>query len=292
MSIYRSIPEQEYKNLEARILYEDNHIIVFNKRAGEIVQGDKTGDEPLSETLKAFIAQRDGKPGQVFMGVPHRLDRPVSGVCLFAKTSKALERLNQMLRDGDIHKTYWALTATRPPKDEATLTDFLVRNEKQNKSYVAKTARRQSSSIRSSRLRTAISFLRYSCLPAVTTRYAASLPIWAVPSRETSSTGQSVPTRTAAYRFTPAVYSSSTPSKRPGWMSPRQFQRAGKAFRNSRPPFEFKVWSSFSGQFCGPSSTSGSGVHPLQSGKPGRKPLRNGNRKAPPYPSLSYSCSP
>ena len=138
MSIYRSIPEQEYKNLEARILYEDNHIIVFNKRAGEIVQGDKTGDEPLSETLKAFIAQRDGKPGQVFMGVPHRLDRPVSGVCLFAKTSKALERLNQMLRDGDIHKTYWALTATRPPKDEATLTDFLVRNEKQNKSYVAK----------------------------------------------------------------------------------------------------------------------------------------------------------
>jgi 23S rRNA pseudouridine1911/1915/1917 synthase len=138
MGVYRELSVDEYKDVEARILYEDNHIIVFSKRPGEIVQGDKTGDEPLSETLKAFIAQRDGKPGQVFMGVPHRLDRPVSGVCLFAKTSKALERLNQMLRDGDIHKTYWALTATRPPKEEDTLTDFLVRNEKQNKSYVAK----------------------------------------------------------------------------------------------------------------------------------------------------------
>ena len=141
MSIYRTISEQEYKDLESRILFEDNHIIVFNKRAGEIVQGDKTGDEPLSETFKAFIAQRDGKPGQVFMGVPHRLDRPVSGVCLFAKTSKALERLNDMLRNGDIHKTYWALTANKPPKEEDTLTDYLVRNEKQNKSYISKTGK-------------------------------------------------------------------------------------------------------------------------------------------------------
>ena len=138
MGIYRDLPEDEYRDLENRILYEDNHIIVFNKRSGEIVQGDKTGDEPLSETLKAFIAKRDSKPGQVFMGVPHRLDRPVSGVCLFAKTSKALERLNDMLRTGDIHKTYWALTANKPPKEEDTLTDFLVRNEKQNKSYIAK----------------------------------------------------------------------------------------------------------------------------------------------------------
>ena len=105
MGVYRTLPEAEFQDLESRILYEDNHLLVFNKRTGEIVQGDKTGDEPLSETLKAFIAQRDNKPGQVFMGVPHRLDRPVSGVCLFAKTSKALERLNQMLRDGEIHKT-------------------------------------------------------------------------------------------------------------------------------------------------------------------------------------------
>jgi 23S rRNA pseudouridine1911/1915/1917 synthase len=141
MSIYREIPSGEYQDIESRILFEDNHIIVFNKRAGEIVQGDKTGDEPLSETLKAFIAKRDGKPGQVFMGVPHRLDRPVSGVCLFAKTSKALERLNDMLRNGDIHKTYWALTANKPPKEEDTLTDYLVRNEKQNKSYISKTGK-------------------------------------------------------------------------------------------------------------------------------------------------------
>ena len=138
MSIYRQIAEQEYADLAGRILYEDNHLLIFNKKTGEIVQGDKTGDEPLSETLKAFIAQRDGKPGQVFMGVPHRLDRPVSGVCVFAKTSKALERLNEMLRNGDIHKTCWALTANKPPKDSDTLTDNLVRNEAQNKSYVAK----------------------------------------------------------------------------------------------------------------------------------------------------------
>lgn len=138
MGIYREIGTQEFRDVEDRILYEDNHIIVFNKRAGEIVQGDKTGDEALAETLKAFIAQRDSKPGHVFMGVPHRLDRPVSGVCLFAKTSKSLERLNAMLREGSIHKTYWALTANRPQKEEDTLTDFLVKNEKQNKSYVSR----------------------------------------------------------------------------------------------------------------------------------------------------------
>ena len=138
MSVYRTLSDAEYRDLEGRILFEDNHLLIFCKRPGEIVQGDKTGDEPLSETLKAFIAQRDSKPGQVFMGVPHRLDRPVSGVCLFAKTSKALERLNELLRKGEIHKTYWALTAGRPPKDEDTLIDNLVRNEAQNKSYVSK----------------------------------------------------------------------------------------------------------------------------------------------------------
>ena len=138
MSVYRTLSEQEYADIQDRILLEDNHLLVFNKRVGEIVQGDKTGDEPLSETLKAFIAQRDSKPGQVFMGVPHRLDRPVCGVCVFAKTSKALERLNEMLRKGELHKTYWALTANQPPKQSDTLTDFMVRNEKQNKSYVSK----------------------------------------------------------------------------------------------------------------------------------------------------------
>ncbi len=137
MGVYREMRPEEFRDIEGRILYEDNHLLVFNKRTGEIVQGDKTGDEPLSETLKAFIAQRDGKPGQVFMGVPHRLDRPVSGVTLFAKTSKALERLNNMLRQGEIHKTYWALTAEKPPKDSDILTDHLTRNEAQNKSYVS-----------------------------------------------------------------------------------------------------------------------------------------------------------
>lgn len=140
-AFYREIPAPEYEDIRSRILFEDNHLLIFCKRAGEIVQGDKTGDEALSETLKAFIAQRDAKPGQVFMGVPHRLDRPVSGVCVFAKTSKALERLNEMLRKGEIHKTYWALTANRPPRDEDTLTDFLTRNEKQNKSYISKTGK-------------------------------------------------------------------------------------------------------------------------------------------------------
>lgn len=138
MSVYRTLSEQEYKDIQSRILLEDNHLLIFNKRVGEIVQGDKTGDEPLSETLKAFIAQRDSKPGQVFMGVPHRLDRPVCGVCVFAKTSKALERLNEMLRKGELHKTYWALTANEPPKQSDILTDYLVRNEKQNKSFVSK----------------------------------------------------------------------------------------------------------------------------------------------------------
>ena len=138
MGVYREMTPEELRDIEGRILYEDNHLLVFNKRTGEIVQGDKTGDEPLCETLKAFIALRDEKPGQVFLGVPHRLDRPVSGVTLFAKTSKALERLNQMLRQGEIHKTYWALTAEKPPKNSDVLTDFLSRNEAQNKSYVSK----------------------------------------------------------------------------------------------------------------------------------------------------------
>ncbi len=138
MGVYRAMNPEELRDIEGRILYEDNHLLVFNKRTGEIVQGDKTGDEPLCETLKAFIALRDEKPGQVFLGVPHRLDRPVSGVTLFAKTSKALERLNQMLRQGEIHKTYWALTAEKPPKNSDVLTDFLSRNEAQNKSYVSK----------------------------------------------------------------------------------------------------------------------------------------------------------
>ena len=123
------------------ILYEDNHIIAVNKTCGEIVQGDKTGDTPLSETLKAYIKERYHKPGNVFLGVPHRLDRPTSGVVLFARTSKALARLNEMFRSHDqIRKTYWAITANAPAAMEGRLEHYLVRNEVQNKSYVASPA--------------------------------------------------------------------------------------------------------------------------------------------------------
>ena len=117
------------------IVYEDNHLIIVYKHSGEIVQGDKTGDVPLSEDVKCYLKEKYQKPGNVFLGVVHRLDRPVSGLVVFAKTSKALTRLNKMFRDGEVHKTYWAITKNLPPQPEDTLTDWLVRNEKQNKSY-------------------------------------------------------------------------------------------------------------------------------------------------------------
>lgn len=118
-----------------KILFEDNHIIAVNKTGSEIVQGDKTGDTPLSETVKQYIKIKCNKPGDVFLGVTHRLDRPVSGVVLFARTSKALTRLNKMFSEGQIKKTYWAIVKNKPEKDEAELTHYIVRNEKQNKSY-------------------------------------------------------------------------------------------------------------------------------------------------------------
>lgn len=145
-----------------KVVYEDNHIIVVYKESGEIVQGDKTGDKPLSDLVKDYIKEKYAKPGQVFLGVVHRLDRPVSGLVVFARTSKALARLNEMFRKGDVHKTYWAITAPvhkapvsvqeatvrkaprsiqEAPVSEASASDFqtiaswLVRNEKQNKSY-------------------------------------------------------------------------------------------------------------------------------------------------------------
>lgn len=118
-----------------RILLEDNHLLIYNKQPGEIVQGDKTGDTPLSEALKQDIKTRYGKPGEVFLGVVHRLDRPVSGVLVFARTSKALSRLNELLKSGGFRKTYWAVTPNPPPMDQDHLVHYLVRNEKQNKSY-------------------------------------------------------------------------------------------------------------------------------------------------------------
>ena len=117
------------------VVYEDNHIIIVNKQSGEIVQGDKTGDRPLSELVKDYIKEKYAKPGAVFLGVVHRLDRPVSGLVVFARTSKALTRLNKMFAEGQVHKTYGAIVKNRPKALEGTLENWLVRNEKQNKSY-------------------------------------------------------------------------------------------------------------------------------------------------------------
>ena len=118
-----------------KVLYEDNHIIVINKAAGEIVQGDKTGDESLCDTMKRYIKEKYAKPGNVFIGLPHRLDRPVSGIVVFAKTSKALERLNRMFSEGGVKKIYWALTKGVPVPAEAELESWILRNEKMNKSF-------------------------------------------------------------------------------------------------------------------------------------------------------------
>ena len=126
------------------VIYEDNHIIIVNKKSGEIVQGDKTGDRPLSDIVKDYIKEKYAKPGAVFLGVVHRLDRPVSGLVVFARTSKALSRLNRMFAEGEVHKTYWAIVRREGVRSEGvrsegdgwqTLEHWLVRNEKQNKSY-------------------------------------------------------------------------------------------------------------------------------------------------------------
>jgi 23S rRNA pseudouridine1911/1915/1917 synthase len=117
------------------ILYEDNHLIAVSKTCSEIVQGDKTGDEPLSEAVKQWLKVKYNKPGDAFVGLIHRLDRPVSGLVIFAKTSKALSRMNEMFRTGEVKKTYWAIVKNHPPQLEGELVHYLVRNEKQNKSY-------------------------------------------------------------------------------------------------------------------------------------------------------------
>ena len=121
------------------VVYEDNHIIIVNKTASEIVQGDKTGDVPLSETVKQYLKEKYHKPGNVFIGVTHRLDRPVSGLVVFAKTSKALSRLNEMFKNSEVKKTYWAIVKQTPAETEGELVNYLVRNEKQNKSYAYNT---------------------------------------------------------------------------------------------------------------------------------------------------------
>ncbi len=120
------------------MLHEDNHIIIVNKRPGDIVQGDKTGDKPLSEVVKSYIKEKYNKPGNVYLGVVHRLDRPTSGIVLFSKTSKALPRLNKLFQDKDAKKTYWAVVKEKPPRESDELIHFMKRNSKQNKSYAHK----------------------------------------------------------------------------------------------------------------------------------------------------------
>jgi 23S rRNA pseudouridine1911/1915/1917 synthase len=120
---------------EKDVLYEDNHIIAINKRPSDIVQGDKTGDEPLSEKVKSFLKKKYDKPGNVFCGVVHRLDRPVSGAVLFAKTGKALSRLNELIREREIRKTYWAVVSSMPPEEEGRLVHYLIKNQKRNMSF-------------------------------------------------------------------------------------------------------------------------------------------------------------
>ena len=118
-----------------QVLYEDNHIIIINKSSSEIVQGDKTGDTPLSEKVKAYLKEKYNKPGDVFLGVTHRLDRPVSGIVIFARTSKALRRMNELFKNQEVKKIYWAIVKNPPQEPSGRLVHYMVRNQKQNKSY-------------------------------------------------------------------------------------------------------------------------------------------------------------
>lgn len=119
------------------VLYEDNHIVIVNKAAGEIVQGDKTGDTPLVDIVRQWIKEKYNKPGNVFCGVTHRIDRPTCGLVVFARTSKGLSRMDELFRKGDVHKTYWAIVKNRPPQDAGTLTHYLTMRERNNKTYVS-----------------------------------------------------------------------------------------------------------------------------------------------------------
>lgn len=126
-------------NSSLDVIYEDNHLIVINKKTGDIVQGDKTGDTPLSDFVKAYIKEKYNKPGEVYLGTIHRLDRPTSGIVIFAKTSKALSQMNELFKSKKVQKTYWAVTENTPNPKTGKLIDYLKKNEKQNKSYASKT---------------------------------------------------------------------------------------------------------------------------------------------------------
>jgi 23S rRNA pseudouridine1911/1915/1917 synthase len=127
-----------YEDIAARVLFEDNHLLILNKRPSEIVQGDKTGDIPLVESVKEYVRIKYNKPGNVYLGLVHRIDRPVSGCVIFARTDKALSRMNKLIQERKISKIYWAVVKNKPPKESDTLQHYLLKNEKQNKSYSVK----------------------------------------------------------------------------------------------------------------------------------------------------------
>lgn len=141
------LTEQQLQAIEGRILYEDNHFLAINKRCGELVQGDSTGDEPLVELLRRFIAQRDGKPGAAYLQVAHRIDRPVGGCVLFAKTSKGIARINTLFREQAIKRQYWAVATAPLPLPEGELKGNATRNPKQNKTYIQKNATQKTKAI-------------------------------------------------------------------------------------------------------------------------------------------------
>jgi len=126
------------EDIASRVLHEDNHLLIINKKSSEIVQGDKTGDTPMGEKIKEYLKIKYNKPGNIFVGVVHRVDRPVSGCVIFAKTDKALSRMNKLIQDRQIKKIYWAVVKNKPPKDSDRLVHYLLKNEKQNKSYPVK----------------------------------------------------------------------------------------------------------------------------------------------------------
>lgn len=129
-------------SIENQILYEDNHMVIINKKSSQIVHADKTKDQSMDELIKIYLKEKYNKPGNVFIGVVHRLDRPVSGAVIFAKTSKALTRLNEMIKNHEIRKIYWAITRNTPPKQSETLKNYILKNEKNNKSYITKNVNR------------------------------------------------------------------------------------------------------------------------------------------------------
>lgn len=204
-----------------KVIYEDNHIIIVNKQAGEIVQGDKTGDRTLADDVKAYIKEKYAKPGDVFLGVVHRLDRPVSGVVVFARTSKALSRLNDMFRTGKIQKTYQAIvpatekSVATPDGEWVTVDTWLTRNERQNKAFShpreVAGSKRAVLDYRIMVAATATTFWRCASTQAATTRYVASFLLWACPSRETSNTVRRAAIPMAVSRSTHATLPSSIP---------------------------------------------------------------------------------